>query len=621
MTTEAQKTQAPLLWPGVAGWTLFCLIAVAVRGVRWDENYEFAQVLLRQVPYPDGHPLAQYVHAFYSLQTWALAAWMAFCSGPLLANGFRNVLFLWMTVIPVYLLAAQLSGRARWGNAAALLILMGIHIPFYSNYPVQVWPNLYSNGAVGLGWALLTLYSLAAIRLRLAYCLFGLMPAIHLGQFPPVLAIVLCHAFWMRRRPETRRAWAYAFLGIAACVLFRWIQSAQALPPAGDGPYASNIDPAAVLRGYMAHFASHRALPWGTGQIPMAVMLLLGGGLFYRGLRARQSDASLFWMCLYGGVVLAIVWGTMALHLALGENIPPMLLAWMPYRLINHLSPLLIPMAVALLAGRGAPSQGPWLVVLALLYGAFRPLLGLLLPETWFHRYLESGEAVYFLLFGAAAAALAPQLLPNRRFFLFWLIQATLLFGALAAFHQFGAACSLLGVLAVLLPAPVPEVPRRLLPAIASALLAVLLIQQAWHREHLPVTPFERQVRACLAERSEADAMLLVRHEQESLQARLGHPVMTDMATTTWIPYQPGLGPALCAMYRDLYGIDLAAPPGHAPAAHPWFEVWQGQSGEEWRQLGHKYNFRCVLTPAFLQLDLPCIVAGPEGRLYGIGGQ
>ena len=607
------------MWPGVLAWTLFCLVAVALRGVRWDENYEFAQVLLRRVPYPDGHPLAQYVHAFYSLQTWALAAWMTVCDGPLLANAARNLLFLWMTVMPVFLLGTRLSGQSRWGHAAALLVLMGIHVPFYSNYPVQVWPSLYSNGHIGLGWAVLTVYCLASAHRRFAWFLFGLMPAVHLGQFPPVLVVILCHAWWTRREPAARAAWGYGLIGLAVCGVFWGIQRAQVLPPPTQGPYANGLDPEMVFRGYMAHFASHRALPWGTGQILLAGMVLLGGGLLYRETRAKRMGSPAWWIGLYGGVVTVLVWGTMAAHMALGNEMPRLLLAWMPYRLINHLSLLLLPMMLALLAGRDAPRQGAWIIVLSLLYGVLRPLMGVLIPETWYHRYLENGEAVYFLLYGAAAAALARQLFPNRRFFVFWILQAAVMFCALAGVHHFGAACCLLGALCFLAPlSAAPLLPNRVFALTAGLLLAVLLGQQALHREHLPRTPFEREVRAYLARQDEPDAMVLVRHEQESLQARLGHPVMTDMATTTWIPYQPGLGPALCVMYRDLYGINLAAAPGEAPAARPWFQVWPEKTREEWRRLGHEYGFHYVLAPAFMELDLPCVVAGPDGKLYVI---
>ena len=217
--TVGPQPRHAVLW-GTLFWTAFSMMAVLVRGIRWDENYEFAQVLLGIIPYPEGHPLAQYVHGFYSLQTWSLAGLMAVSPSPFLANGLRNMLFLLATVVPPFLMGSLLGRRARWGHVAALLVLLGIHIPFYSNYPVQVWPGLYSNGHIGLGCALLTLYLLLAGRHRRAYLLFGLMPAIHAGQFPPLLGLVLLRLLWngcYRHTREWRIAWRWTSAGFVVC--------------------------------------------------------------------------------------------------------------------------------------------------------------------------------------------------------------------------------------------------------------------------------------------------------------------------------------------------------------------------------------------------------------------
>ena len=130
MHTTATKAKSPALWKGVLFWSLFSCIVIIFRGVRWDENYEFAQVILGQVPYPDAHPLAQYVHSFYSLQTWLLAALMQFVPGPLLANTLRNLLFLLATTVPVFLITSHLSQNRCSGHIATALVLLGVHIPF-----------------------------------------------------------------------------------------------------------------------------------------------------------------------------------------------------------------------------------------------------------------------------------------------------------------------------------------------------------------------------------------------------------------------------------------------------------------------------------------------------------
>src|SRR5690606_10721773 len=121
--------------------------------VRWDENYEFAQVIAGTVPYPPDHPLPQYVRGMFSLQTQSLAWLMAITENALLLNGARNVLCLFMTVFPAHLIALALTGRAVWGLSAGALTLMGVHTGFFSSYPIEVLPGLYSNGTVGMGCA------------------------------------------------------------------------------------------------------------------------------------------------------------------------------------------------------------------------------------------------------------------------------------------------------------------------------------------------------------------------------------------------------------------------------------------------------------------------------------
>jgi len=128
---------------GVLFWLLFCVVAVLIRGVRWDETFEHAQVITGQAPYPEGHPLRVYVRGAFSLQTYASAAALALGAGPALVCGARNVLFLLGTVLPVFLLhrlgvrelivtnaAGGIRRSFRPGDLGLLrdhLNLMGVH--------------------------------------------------------------------------------------------------------------------------------------------------------------------------------------------------------------------------------------------------------------------------------------------------------------------------------------------------------------------------------------------------------------------------------------------------------------------------------------------------------------
>jgi len=603
-------------------WLVFSFVSVWVRGVRWDENYEFAQVLLGLIPYPDGHPLYQHVHNAFSLQTYLVAAVMHLVPGPLAANGLRNVLFVALTTIPVYLFGARLSGRSAWGHAAALLVMMRIHAGFFSTYPIEVWPVMGSNGAIGQGFALLALYLLAAGRLFPAFLLVGLMPAVHIGQFPPLAVVaLLCLAErWHNgNRDELRRATCGAAIGLTLTAVCVGVFLCLRVQPPTSGPYFSTIPADAVWQGHLRGFASHRDLPLGTGHITIFCMLLLSiAGIRLERVRGGRGGPW-FWIGAYGFAVAALVWGIMGVHLILSERTPYSLLSWMPYRLMNHLGPLAIAMMIAVLAAERASGAGI-VVVLALLAGAIRPWIEPILGHTLYTRYVSGGEGIFLGLFGAAAAMTISLLGEDRRFRRVWAALLAVLWIVLLTKHQFGAVCAAAGWLVASIVANRVKtvwVTRTLMPA-CLALTAAILVEQAAHRQHLPVSDFERRVHTYLDEQGEPMAMIAVRHEQYEGQARLGHPVTTDMATLTWIPYHLSLGPSLHKLYLDLYGINIA-PSGSEPVSTvPWFEVWPKKDIGEWKRLAAEYDFHYVLAPAFMAIQLPLIMEGDGQKLYKI---
>lgn len=278
---------------GALFWLAFSLLAVMLRGVRWDENYEFAQVLLGQVPYPEGHPLHQYVHGFYSLQTWLCAAFMYVLPDPLPVNLLRNWAFLASSTVPVFLLGALFSGRQLPGHLAAVFVLLGIHISFFSSYPILVWPHIFSNGPVGLGYMLLALWALLDRRHRLAGLLFGLAPAIHLGQFPPLL-LTACLVLFVRWRSGGRAGvlalarWTAP--GLLVCGLFAVVVRAATIVPPTSGPWFHPASPDVLWRTAVQFHDGHRAIPFTTGHIVLFAALLLTV-LLVGGAHTRTTSA------------------------------------------------------------------------------------------------------------------------------------------------------------------------------------------------------------------------------------------------------------------------------------------------------------------------------------------
>ena len=597
------------------------MAVVAARGVRWDETYEFAQVILGIVKHPEGHPLLPYVRNAYSLQVYSSAALLWATGSALVVNAFRNFLFIGATVLPAYLLGAKLSGRALYGHASALLVLAGVHLELRSTYPQFVWPDMFSNGHVGTAWALLTVFCLASSRWRAGYLLLGLMPCIHVGQAPPVLAVGAAAGVWLAMTGRWRdlgRGVGFFALGVALCAVFWVVQRPFIMPAAATGPYAATGDVDRIWQQFVAYHDIHRGWPPVNGQVGLALLLLVSGLMAYDAWKRRGAAAALdlMWPAIfvYAAAIGALVWGTMAAHALMGPETPRVLLQWMPYRLLNHAPPLLLAASCGVL---GREKRGG-LVVLAVLASAVAiPYTRPAWPEMVYARYLAPSAGLVFLLAGSALSSAGTSAFGARKNAFCAAIGASV---AVAPFHQYGAAMLALGAvlgLAMTLPGQNYVLRERQLTRAAAMIIlaagAVFLYQQLMQRQMLPVGGFERSVQSYLAVRGETDAMLVGPPKQLLLQAKTNHPVITDMALPYMITYLPSIGPAVNKLYQDVYGIRLTD-----KQEADWQTVWEQRPSASWRIVADKYSFHYIVAPANLHLNLRKVLATKTDALYAV---
>ena len=641
-----ESSEKPLLCrrhvaSGLAFWAIFCVVAVGLRGVRWDEQYEFAQVITRQVVYPEGHPYPYCVRNALNLQIYATSALDWLTASPAVVSGFRNVLYLLATVAPVYLLGALLGGRALAGHAAAVLILLGAHEEFDACYQMFAWPHYASTGHVGLGYALTALALLAGGHLGAGLFMLGLMPCVHIGQMPILLAscaVVGAYAALKNRaelKPILRSApWGMAGLAVCAAV---WLgKGAMHVPLPQSGPYVSTADSAAVWAGYIAQDAL-RALPgrptsYTNSFIVLAAALLITTLLYLSSRKNRQSSSrNPQWMVwVYVVLVAAAVWGVMAVHYALGEHVPYVLISWMPYRFANHAAYILIAATAAVLCAYSSKAQ--WVMPAVLVLGALRPILDGVLPESVYTRYVAGGEGLLFFLAGSACFVLLEQLreqkagtdtlfpkLPGKSesvpvFCAGGTAVMLLSAAALGLLHQFGLACALAGFVATAAATRWQVTVTRRLAVAAVALAVVFMTATQWHgRQHLPASKFDRDVVSYLAGRGAAEAMLLARPEQYTLQARSGHPVVADTCLAPWIPYMPSIGPAIQKIHQDFYGETFSP-----PHKGEWNMLWKKRTVKDWEDLGRVYGVGYVVSPNHVPLQLPVAVGGQMETMYRI---
>jgi hypothetical protein len=610
-----EKRYSRSLWAGIAFWIILSTIAVAVRGVRWDENYEFAQLITGRVTAPAGHPALRYSNTAFTLQTWLLAGMMKPGAGPALINGFRNVLYLLAGVLPAFLLTSRITGRIRAGHLAALLVLEGVLTEFDGVYPIGPWPWLYSNGHIGGGWALIGLYALAAGHWRLALFFAALLPVVHIGQAPVLFAAGALYGFWLmlhRQWAAIRRALPWALPGLLAAALLVALIQSHAAPPPETGPYAVSGNETAIWQGYVARHDPHRRFPDGNGHLVMIGALLLLAPAWYRenNMNARRVYGALL---IYTAGTAACVWLTMALHARLRPEVPMLLLGWLPYRLINHI-PWVLLAAAAGQVWRN-PRTRP-LLPLALIFAMARPLAHLFLAQEFYRRYLFPGDAILFGLYGAAlAVTFPPKWRPGS---------GLALAAVLGMYHQFGAACLAAGLIAALALQKIRFLePVRLLTSRAAtgAVIAVCvflqLLHQGRHREHLPVDTFQKKTAAVLAETTPPDAPLITPQQVYAWQAKTGRIMLADAATASLLSYLPALGPPIQQIHEDLYGYRFDQEKDWQPRD----VLWRDRRPDAWRELGLKYGAFYVASPGDVLLQLPAVVQADGWTLYRIPGR
>lgn len=617
-TSQSERAWPALSW-GAGFWVLFCVMAVVVRGVRWDENYEFAQVLTGRIRYPAGHPLSVYVHGVFSGQTWLAALMMQCGAGAALLCGFRNVLFLLAAALPPFLFAAKLTGKNRWGHVAAFLTLEGVLLEFDGSYPVRIWPELYSNGQVGDGWALLTLFVLLAGGWRVSALLAGTLPAIHMGQVPGIgtLGALWLAGAWRRGEGASiRRAIPLGAGALAVCMVILLVADSQAPEMPQTGAYVVTGDPEPIWQAFVARADPHRRIPAGNSHVLLIGTILLAA-LAYKAEADPSRRRFYGGILLYTAVIATITWTTIATHALTLPSPPMLLLQWLPYRLANHAAPLLLAMAVSILANRRWTRP---ISVLLLVFALLRPYMSAFMSAEAWRAYLFNGEAVTFCLYGAALAALWQRESQTGSWNGLWALIAAI---ALAPYHQYGAACVSAGVIVGVCFWAC----RARIFAMAGGLAAVavaclfsagLMIEnQRMHREHLARSESDRAVSRLLAEQAAPSAPLIAPLDTYALQARLDHPVLIDAATGSFLTYLPELAPAIQEMYGDVYGIRFDGP--GAPV--PWDQVWAGRDAAAWAALGRKYGSQYLLAPAGIAIQLPeaaCVLRTESAVLYRI---
>lgn len=624
-------------------WCALSVVFVALRGVQWDEQLEMAQIIVGKVVYPDGHPLTICAKNALNLQIYATSGVLWLSDSIWLTCAFRNLLFMMMTVLPIYYMAAKLSGRSSVGHLAVLVLLIGMHEPFFGNYRLWTWPGFHSTGQVGRGYALLLLTFLCTKQWRTGAFFLGLMPCFHIGQMPPCLALAFIICLVACVQKEHRAVLSSLPClggGLGVCVLIWMSRGLFSTEFPTEGAYFSTEDSMSVWTSYISIDAL-RALPGSSVRytnsfLVMGMSLLLVAGVARLEFKQRERFGPWCWVAVYVGLCGLIVWGCMGIHALTGSQVPYLVISWMPYRFTNHADMLIVVLLTCVLCStivrdRDEPKQkvlGYIFLAAALFYGASRPLLPLFIPETIYERYLATGEGLMFFLCAVCAYLLFVQLKGDSRFRGVW-AGAGILFCLVALWaHQFGAFCLLVGFISAWLgdtllrrmdEASLREKKPFLLRGlgIVTVLFLLSVSISGWQgRSSIPVTSFDTALVSYLDSVGDSDAMLVARPDQYMLQSRVSNPVIMDCILPPWIPYMPSVGPSIQKIHKDIFGARFDQIEGDATTS--WGVVWESRDELAWRSLADAYQFKYIVSPNTIPLQLPVALAGEEQTLYRV---
>lgn len=612
-------------WTGLCFWMLLCLIAIAVRGIRWEEGLERAQVLLNITPYPAGHPHHRWVWNGFSLHYYLTGAVLWLTESATLICGGRQLIATLAIHLPVYGLTWILTRRVFPAHLATLLGFVGANTVFQSYMPILPWATKATSGIIGMGWAFAVLLALAAGRWRCAGLLFGLMPMIHLGQWPMILLTTLATLAWLCYRGDRenlKQVLRWAGAGLLCCLVFATIQRLVIVPDPTAGAYYSEADGQKIWAEYTTHEDMHRALTdWprfglmGHSNMALIAVLLLVWPLAWRALMGRPGHWPWLLLFTYALLSSAAIWFAQAVHHISGTDVPYVVVSWMPYRLTIHVSMLLLCITAAHAQHReDRPISLPALAALAWL--ASLPVWPWLLPESWVSRYFSAPETAVFLLIGGTIMHTLTDLPKRsglRRCYVGGLLLGSI---ALSIYHQMAFATVAVGIGLAIAETWCPRC-ANLSPKWQSAGLVTLglfgvahVLSVEWQtREHLPISPFEAEVASYLAEHSSPDDMVLTPLD-EHYQMVLKRPVVATFETRQFMSYMQSLATTTDKLFADLYGVR----DGH------WYdwELWQERSKAEWQVLADAYSFRYVLSKSFHPLQLPERLRGDGLVLYEV---
>lgn len=568
MTRIAERCRRWLATPAVqvllASGALGIVVAL-ISPIPWPDALEPAQVLAGVVRYPTDSPLY-----LYSTTTWTLLHQLG---AALLAAGVSERGLAMTITAASGLVAFSALALVVWtfSEQRAVSIVAPLLIYFTNGtnasvtYPVALIGSTATYGMIGMSAMMLTIALISSGRPRLGALLLGVLPAIHptIGGWAWLVISITCLRDRTALGRTTRRAWPWFGAGVMITLLSAAFHFAR-FPFVQMRPELTTH----YIQVFVSYWNSHGYL-YGIDRLLAAVGLCAFYVALLRVARPPLSSGAAFvCRCLLTGATIGLALWVIGLL----EPIQIVRLArsLMPSRLVNL--PVFGGMAIVigLLARTGTRWAGAMLLVLAASVfdlNLTRVTLSIVVVTITLWAYVTwRGASPYW------TSAPPP-----------WMRTAALLL--------------------MLVPAPI-----LIYRTVSDRAVDGLLVDRTNNA-------FFRAVAA-------RSGMLLTGPDLHLIQGLTRRPVLVDGGGMDALGYVPQMGPRLDVILRDVYGIELSAPPQDGPqgtmTADAGRALWTRRTPQEWRAVAAQYGFTDVLTRDDWTLQLP-LVANADGlRLYSI---
>lgn len=551
----------------------------------WQVAVETAQVIARIVTYPPDNPFFLYHVRLWTILHEIAAALLGAGVTELGVSKLLSGLLGMLSLQALTMIVFAFNRDAIFATCAAFVVFLSRAAELGGRYPIALMGTPHTYGAMGQSALMLTAGLLGSGCYGLGGLLLGFLPAIHpsVGIWAFAIVGVVALTDFAGTRERFRRALPWLAAGVALSAVSFALHLAVA-------PRAAPVDVSSVHRfmpALVKYWDGHRqpaslgnhAVHLNVLAIPLALAWLW---LFRRAIPDTARDLLRF-LLASGALAMA----TVLLSWAPPERVPDVIHVLMPLRVLNIDSMMFAAVVLGLVGVYRATLTGQ--IAATALFAAL-----LLTRESYFWRAMPRVRPITFfgrterfevLVVGAVIVTALAILMRWRAQRLTELSRT----GSRIAFIRAAAIAAIAVSSFVYLPTDLPRALRFR------------------DRTHDPV----------FAAAAEEHGLLLTGNGLRMIQLRTRRPMLLDSSGFDGLAYSPEAAPAMLRILRDVYRIELLAPPSE-PTEVTNQRAWESYSLERWHEIQRAYSVTQVMTDSRWHLVLPLVAETADFRLYRI---